>query len=138
FGSACQILGSPDGVDAYVVNGWRSRLLETSVTLRPMPSSLIESTTAEPRSDTVVLPVLPPEPDFDFKSASDAAAGNEKLKYSINNAVLRQHTARQLRVLERPDADQLRTLAGQIKQHTLDNLDYYLEQLIANVRKNRG
>src|SRR3982751_3624274 len=92
----------------------------------------------ERESNTITLPVLPPEPDFDFKSASVAAAGHEKLKFSINNAVLRQHTARQLRLLELPDADKLRSLAGKIKQHTLDNLDYYLEQLITNVRKNRG
>ena len=75
---------------------------------------------------------------FDFHSLSTKAAGDEKLKRSVNNAVLRQHTARELRMLELPDADRLRTLAGQIKQHTLDNLDYYLEQLQANVEKNGG
>jgi len=75
---------------------------------------------------------------FDFHSVSVKAAGDEKLKNSINNAVLRQHVARQLRVLELPDSDKLRTLAGQIKQHALDNLDYYLEQLQANVEKNGG
>jgi L-lactate dehydrogenase complex protein LldF len=75
---------------------------------------------------------------FDFHSVSVEAAGNEKLKRSINNAVLRQHTGRQLRVLELPDTDKLRTLAGDIKQHSLDNLDYYLEQLTTNVEKNGG
>ena len=75
---------------------------------------------------------------FDFHSLSVKAAGDEKLKRSINNAVLRQHVARQLRVLELPDSDKLRTLAGNIKQHTLDNLDYYLEQLQSNVEKNGG
>ena len=75
---------------------------------------------------------------FDFHSVSVKAAGDEKLKRSINNAVLRQHEARQLRVLELPDSDKLRELAGQIKQHALDNLDYYLDQLRANVEKNGG
>jgi len=75
---------------------------------------------------------------FDFHSVSVKAAGDEKLKRSINNAVLRQHQARQLRVLELPDSDRLRTLAGDIKQHALDNLDYYLDQLRANVEKNGG
>ena len=75
---------------------------------------------------------------FDFHSVSIKAAGDEKLKRSINNAVLRQHTARQLRVLELPDSDKLRTLAGDIKQHSLDYLDYYLEQFHANVEKNGG
>jgi L-lactate dehydrogenase complex protein LldF len=78
------------------------------------------------------------ESNFDFHSVSVKAAGDEKLKRSINNAVLRQHVARQLRVLELPDSDKLRVLAGDIKQHALDNLDYYLEQLHANVEKNGG
>lgn len=75
---------------------------------------------------------------FDFHSLSVKAAGDEKLKAAVNNAVLRQHTARQLRVLELPDSDKLRTLAGRIKQHALDNLDYYLEQLKTKVEKNGG
>ena len=75
---------------------------------------------------------------FDFHTISVKAAGDEKLKRAINNAVLRQHNARQLRVLELPDSDKLRTLAGEIKQHALDNLDYYLEQLQAKVRDNGG
>src|SRR5688572_120627 len=75
---------------------------------------------------------------FDFHSVSVKAAGDEKLKRSINNAVLRQYTGRQLCLTELPDADKLRTLAGQIKQHALDYLDYYLEQLEANVKKNGG
>ncbi|MDB5294845.1 MAG: iron-sulfur cluster binding protein [Phycisphaerales bacterium] len=101
----------------------------------PMAPSLIEP---NPRLAKIVLPVLPAEPAFDFHTESVAAAGNEQLKASINNAVLRQHTARQLRVLELPDADKLRALAGDIKQHALDHLDYYLEQLVTNVRRNRG
>jgi L-lactate dehydrogenase complex protein LldF len=78
------------------------------------------------------------ESKFDFHTLSVKAAGDEKLKRSINNAVLRQHTARQLRVLELPDSDKLRTLAGEIKQHSLDNLDYYLDQLVGQVEKNGG
>jgi L-lactate utilization protein LutB len=63
---------------------------------------------------------------FDFHSVSVKAAGDERLKTAINNAVLKQYTARQLRLLDLPDADRLRTLAGDIKQHALDYLDYYL------------
>ncbi len=74
----------------------------------------------------------------DFHSISVQAAGDEKLKRAVNNAVLRQHTARQLRILELPDSDKLRQLAGEIKQHTLDHLDYYLEQMKANVERNGG
>ena len=76
--------------------------------------------------------------DFDFHRVSVKAAGDERLKKAVNNAVLRQHSARQLRILELPDGDRLRHLAGQIKQHALDHLDYYLEQLVANVEKNGG
>src|SRR5215207_7032370 len=75
---------------------------------------------------------------FDFHKVSVKAAGDEKLKFSINNAVLRQHTGRQNCMTELPDADGLRALAGDIKQHALDHLDYYLEQLAANVRRNGG
>jgi L-lactate dehydrogenase complex protein LldF len=52
--------------------------------------------------------------------------------------VLRQYTGRQLRMLDLPNPDALRDLAGQIKQHALDHLDYYLEQLTTNVEKNAG
>jgi L-lactate dehydrogenase complex protein LldF len=51
---------------------------------------------------------------------------------------MRQHTGRQLRILDLPDPDALRKLAGQIKQHALDNLDYYLEQLKSSVERNGG
>jgi L-lactate dehydrogenase complex protein LldF len=75
---------------------------------------------------------------FDFHKLSVKAAGDEKLKAAINSAVLRQYTGRQLRMLDLPNPDALRELAGQIKQHALDHLDYYLEQLTTNVEKNAG
>jgi len=78
------------------------------------------------------------ESPFDFHSVSTKAAGDERLKKAVNNATMRQYTGRQLKLLELPDADKLRTLAGQIKQHALDHLDYYLEQLQLNVEKNGG
>jgi L-lactate dehydrogenase complex protein LldF len=76
--------------------------------------------------------------DFDFHTVSVKAAGDEKLKTAINNAVLRQYTGRQLRLLDLPDADALRELAGQIKQHALDHLDHYLEMLVTSVERNGG
>src|SRR5436190_1780622 len=75
---------------------------------------------------------------FDFHQVSVKAAGDERLKASINNAVMRQYTGRQLRLLDLPDSDKLRTLAGDIKQHAIDYLDYYLEQFKTNVEKNGG
>jgi L-lactate dehydrogenase complex protein LldF len=78
------------------------------------------------------------ESKFDFHEVSVKAAGDERLKASINNAVLRQHTGRQVCLTELPDSDKLRELAGNIKQHAIEHLDYYLEQLVANVEKNGG
>src|SRR5262245_18902961 len=73
-----------------------------------------------------------------FDSASTKAATDEKLKQAVGSAVLRQYVGRQVRLLDLPDSDALRTLAGQIKQHALDYLDYYLEQLATNVERNGG
>jgi len=78
------------------------------------------------------------ESPFDFHSVSTQAAGDERLKKAVNDATMRQYTGRQLKLLELPDADKLRTLAGDIKQHAVDHLDYYLEQLQRNVEKNGG
>src|SRR5918999_3255480 len=75
---------------------------------------------------------------FDFHKVSVKAAGDERLKRSINNPVPRQYTGRQLIMTELPDADALRDLAGRIKQHALDYLDYYLEELARNVTANGG
>ena len=46
--------------------------------------------------------------EFDFHTVSVKAAGDEKLKTAINNAVLRQYTGRQLRMLDLPDISQRR------------------------------
>ncbi len=75
---------------------------------------------------------------FDFHSISIKAAGDERLKTAINSAVMRQYTGRQLALLALPDADGLRTLAGDIKGHTLDYLDYYLVQTKQAVERNGG
>ena len=75
---------------------------------------------------------------WDFHSASVKSAGDERLKLAVSSAVQRQYIGRQMKLLELPDADKLRTLAGDIKQHTLDNLDYYLEQAQQNVERNGG
>jgi L-lactate dehydrogenase complex protein LldF len=75
---------------------------------------------------------------FDFHSISVKAAGDERLRKAVNNAVLRQDTGRKAILNLLPDPLALRTLAGDIKQHALDNLDYYLDQLAANVERNGG
>src|SRR2546422_737969 len=75
---------------------------------------------------------------FDFHQVSVKAAGDERLKTAVNNAVMRQYTGRLVRMLELPNSDALRELAGRIKQHALDYLDFYLEQLTSNVKRNGG
>lgn len=75
---------------------------------------------------------------FDFHGVSSKNAVNVRLKKAVNKATLHQYTQRQAIMPDLPDANALRTLAGDIKQHTLDNLDYYLEQLKTNVERNGG
>jgi hypothetical protein len=75
---------------------------------------------------------------FDFHTVSIKAAGDERLKTALNSALMRQYTGRQLSLLQLPDSDKLRTLAGDIKGHTLDNLDYYLVQTKQAVERNGG
>src|SRR3954463_12125752 len=75
---------------------------------------------------------------FNFHEASEKAAHDERLKKSVNFAVLKQYVARQEMMATLPNAEAMRTLAGEIKQHALDHLDYYLEQLKTNVEKRGG
>jgi L-lactate dehydrogenase complex protein LldF len=75
---------------------------------------------------------------FDFHAVTVKSTGDERLKLAVNSATLRQDGGRRLRLLELPDSDRLRELAGQIKQHALDHLDYYLEKLVAGVERNGG
>jgi L-lactate dehydrogenase complex protein LldF len=75
---------------------------------------------------------------FDFDEVSTRAAHDEQLKTAVSTAVQRQYLGRQERLLELRDSDALRTLAGNIKQHALDHLDYYLEQMKASVERNGG
>jgi L-lactate dehydrogenase complex protein LldF len=78
------------------------------------------------------------ESKFDFHEMSTKAAGDERLKKAINFAVLKQDTGRQSALADLPDSEAMRNLAGAIKQHALDHLDYYLEQLAERVHANGG
>ncbi len=74
----------------------------------------------------------------DFRAASARAAGDERLKAAVHNAVMKQHVGRLARWAELPDAEALRMLAGQIRQHAIDHLDHYLEQFAGNVERRGG
>jgi L-lactate dehydrogenase complex protein LldF len=75
---------------------------------------------------------------FDFHGVSSKNAVDVRLKKSVNKATLHQYTQRQAIMPDLPDPEGLRTLAGDIKQHAIENLDYYLDQLKANVERNGG
>jgi L-lactate dehydrogenase complex protein LldF len=76
--------------------------------------------------------------NYDFHSLSVKAAGDERLKRAVSLATVKQWNGREARLGELPNSDGLRTLAGQIKQHALDHLDYYLEQFKAAVERDGG
>jgi len=98
----------------------------------PSVASRTPERTPERTPTRTSLKVLPRDPaPFDFGEYHVKAAGDDRLIRAVNNAVVRNDIARSVRMKELPDSDALRTLAGDIKQHTLDYLDYYLVQLKA-------
>jgi L-lactate dehydrogenase complex protein LldF len=76
--------------------------------------------------------------EFNFHDLSTKAVGDERLKTAVNANTLRQYEGRRERMLELPDPDGMRSLAGEIKKHTLDHLDFYLEQFQSSVEHNGG
>ena len=80
------------------------------------------------------LPVFHP----DFLSEAHSASADAALHAALDNSVTKKDYGRRGSLAELPDADGLRQLAGTIKRHTLDHLDYYLELLERNVIKHGG
>ena len=77
-------------------------------------------------------------PQVDFRAAAAEGAADARLREAVRNNTLRKQEGREARWTELPDAQALRELAARIKQHTLENLDYYLRQLVDAVRRNGG
>lgn len=78
----------------------------------------------------ILFPKLP----YDMKQRVEGATNDVQLQQFINSATRMRD---QLRIHNCKDAfgdnyDKMRALAGSIKQHTLDHLDYYIEQFIDN------
>lgn len=75
---------------------------------------------------------------YDLKPRADKATANPQLQKFINHATLSKDYARRTICLEAfgDNYDRMRELGGAIKQHTLDHLDYYLEQFIAACEAN--
>ena len=80
------------------------------------------------------LPVFHP----DFMAEAHVASADAALHAALDNSVTKKDYGRRSSLAELPDADGLRQLAGDIKRHTLDHLDYYLELLERNVIKHGG
>lgn len=76
--------------------------------------------------------------DFDFQSGANSSLQNARLLGAVERYSVHKELSRKKGLAELPDADALRTLAGRIRQHALDHLDYYLGQLVENVRRNGG
>ena len=79
---------------------------------------------------SILFPPLP----FDLKARADLATKDEKLQQFVNHAAYSRDQQRKNVCGETfgENYDPMRELAGDIKQHTLDHLDYYLEQFIKN------
>ncbi len=75
---------------------------------------------------------------YHIQERAEKATKNAQLQKFVNHATLTKDTTRKKVCLEvfGQNYDNMRELAGQIKQHTLDNLDYYLEEFIKNARAN--
>ena len=81
--------------------------------------------------DTHPLKVTLP---YNIKDRADKAVKDAQLQQFVNTATLYKDQTRKKVCLEvfGQNYDKMRELAGAIKQHTLDHLDYYLEKFIAS------
>ena len=74
----------------------------------------------------------------EFNKGAAAALKNPQIQNSLQRLYSHFHLARQAAVEATPNWEELRTLAREIKEHTIDNLDYYLELLERNVKEHGG
>lgn len=84
--------------------------------------------------ESVLFPNLP----YNLHKRAEHLVEDEKIQRFVNHATLLKDNQRKElieKVWGREKHNNLRELAGQIKQHTLDHLDYYLEQFIENATK---
>jgi len=73
-----------------------------------------------------------------FATNVDAALADEALRAAVGSAAGQKILASTAAKAEVADFDSLRDVAARIKQHTLDHLDTYLEQLIEAVQARGG
>ena len=68
----------------------------------------------------------------------DTTLGDKRLQKAIYTATGRLATMRGDAVAAKPDFEELRTHASAVKRHTIENLDYYLEQVEQTVEAHGG
>jgi L-lactate dehydrogenase complex protein LldF len=77
-------------------------------------------------------------PDPDLTQRSHAALEDTILQGALKRATDTFIDRRREAITSVLDWEALRTRARQVKEHTINNLDYYLEQLVTNVEKHGG
>ncbi len=73
-----------------------------------------------------------------FDDNVNKALADDALRAATGSTTAAKIESRAAAVAKVPGFEALRDLAGQIKQHTLDNLDHYLERFVANVEARGG
>jgi L-lactate dehydrogenase complex protein LldF len=68
----------------------------------------------------------------------ETTLGDNRLQKAIYTATGRLAGMRRASLDARPDFEELRSHAGAVKRHTIENLDYYLEQVEQNVEARGG
>jgi L-lactate dehydrogenase complex protein LldF len=77
-------------------------------------------------------------PDPDLRQRSHAALENDVLQGALKAATTLFIAKRREAVTSIPDWEALRQRARQVKEHTINHLDYYLEQLVTKVEAHGG
>ena len=73
--------------------------------------------------------------DARFQKAVADALANDRLQRALYGATSAKHQAHRQGLADLHDADALRSLAADLKQHTLDHLDHYLDQFVEQARQ---
>ncbi|MEX0777810.1 MAG: LutB/LldF family L-lactate oxidation iron-sulfur protein [Phycisphaeraceae bacterium] len=90
----------------------------------------LTSSVGKPQGAEILFPALP----YDMHDRAQAATQDEQLLRFVHKATYLKDQSRKRIFTDQfgQRYDKLRDLGGRIKQHTLDHLDYYLEQFIDN------
>ena len=98
--------------------------MNTSTSAAPSP----QPTALTLNGHEILFPSLP----YDMTARAEFATGNPQLQRFMQKGTISKDTSRKRVCAEvfGENYDAMRTLAGSIKQHTLDHLDYYIETFV--------